>query len=503
MARQGKILVLYKVVNSGTDPANDMYNAFEMPRSTQMTLSNVKRHCTALHSLSHAGPDGYHWRVRVDEKKAGGSGASGPAYSWWDVQDENACLPIKSAPSSEISKLFGGKKSSGASAGVISSSTNATKAFKMIGKAVNQVAKEMDGLSNGGVTDDGPMMDVISFKLLDLCKIQDAYESRQQSSSHASEVRRNSIKGSAVHSPRRSTTQPLHTTPQPGRQPQQRPQQHQQQAKNARPQKQPSPPSGRPVPVRQKSVDLMTGWESNRNLNHSASMPVTGSVNTKPQGPPKSRVQKLSDEYKKKKSTDTRVWDAIDERWVTVDPGTLPNTHTSSAPPGTAAMERKSLAKKAVKGISIDARNAVGKSANVQAGVHQRVNEMNTNMAKAKQELRDRETKKAQDANDEDEVRKRLEPRVKKWGEEYGKKKQLRALLAGLHMILWKDSGWKQVTIGDIVDEKKARRCYLRATLKVHPDKTRELDAEKRFIAKRVFDSLSQAHTEFNAQSNK
>jgi len=64
-------------------------------------------------------------------------------------------------------------------------------------------------------------------------------------------------------------------------------------------------------------------------------------------------------------------------------------------------------------------------------------------------------------------------------------------------MILWEGSGWKQVSLGDILEEKKARRCYLKATLKVHPDKTRDLDAEKRFIAKRVFDALSQAMTDF------
>jgi hypothetical protein len=32
----------------------------------------------------------------------------------------------------------------------------------------------------------------------------------------------------------------------------------------------------------------------------------------------------------------------------------------------------------------------------------------------------------------------------------------------------------------------------------VHPDKTGGLDAEKRFVAKRVFDALTQAKVEFD-----
>ena len=101
------------------------------------------------------------------------------------------------------------------------------------------------------------------------------------------------------------------------------------------------------------------------------------------------------------------------------------------------------------------------------------------------------------DADQEDAVRKRLEPKLRAWSEEYGKKKQLRALLGSLHTSLWADSGWKPVSMGDLLDEKRVRRAYLKASLKVHPDKTRDLNVEKRFIAKRVFDALSQATTEF------
>merc|ERR1712232_629324 len=153
-------------------------------------------------------------------------------------------------------------------------------------------------------------------------------------------------------------------------------------------------------------------------------------------------------------------------------------------------------------GISLEssAVNVSGKSATVQAAVHARVNDMKKAQNAALQELRERERKVKAEEDAEDAVRRRLEPRIKAWSEEHGKKKQLRALLASLHVILWPEAKWKQVSIGDILDDKKARRCYLKATLKVHPDKTKDLDPEKRFIAKRVFDALSQAFTQFEGK---
>lgn len=177
------------------------------------------------------------------------------------------------------------------------------------------------------------------------------------------------------------------------------------------------------------------------------------------------------------------------------------SSSTSSSSHRASSSATKSRSKSAPgQGISIDASNAIGKSAHVQQAVHARVNDMKKAQNQALTELRDRE-KRAKEAEEaEDIVRRKLEPKVKAWGEEHGKKKQLRALLASLQVILWPEAGWKTVNIGDILDDKKARRVYLKATLKVHPDKTKDLDPEKRFIAKRVFDALSQAFTEFEGK---
>ena len=206
------------------------------------------------------------------------------------------------------------------------------------------------------------------------------------------------------------------------------------------------------------------------------------------------RAERLKREYAQKQQKANRVWDDVDQRWVEVDPKAGVKSGTQSAPPQPSV---QSNGKKVV-GIKLDASSAVGKSATVQAAVHSRVNEMKQSQQKAVAEIREREMKKQASDQEEDEVRKRLEPMIKKWSEEHGKKKQLRALLASLHTILWPGANWKQMTIGDLLDDSKVKKAFHKASRVVHPDKTGDLDAEKRFLAKRIFDALSQAKTDFD-----
>ena len=43
MSKHESVTVLYKVVNSGSDPNNDLYNAFRMPLGGGVTLKTVKQ----------------------------------------------------------------------------------------------------------------------------------------------------------------------------------------------------------------------------------------------------------------------------------------------------------------------------------------------------------------------------------------------------------------------------------------------------------------------------
>ena len=193
-------------------------------------------------------------------------------------------------------------------------------------------------------------------------------------------------------------------------------------------------------------------------------------------------------EQEQRMRTQNRVWDDVDQRWVEAKP------NPAAAAPGGVVGKPKAK----VVGVKIDGSGAIGKSANVQAAVNKRVNDLKESQAKALQKVRDVEAKKKRDEEEEDIVRRKLEPKIKAWSEEHGKKKQIRALLATLHTILWPGTKWKQVSIGDLLDDSKVKRSFHKATLVVHPDKTHDLPVEQRFLAKRIFDALCQAKTEFD-----
>jgi hypothetical protein len=242
----------------------------------------------------------------------------------------------------------------------------------------------------------------------------------------------------------------------------------------------------------------------------------------KPPPKPETRAERTQREYKEKAALQKKVWDPVDERWVVVsdnkNSSTSPKitppkpvdanslfgmvetpaatTNITSAPP---EMEESNQPSARIRGVTLSAENSVGKSAAVAAAMNQRVDEMQANQAKAVQEFRDREAAAAAGADVEDEIRRRLDPKIKAWSEEYGKKRPLRALVCSMDKVLWENSGVPSVNLGDILEPAKARKAYLKASRFVHPDKTAGLDPEKRFIAKRVFDALSQANAEFTS----
>lgn len=375
--------------------------------------------------------------------------------------------------------------------------TKAAKgAMKYMGKAMNAVAGSQSssgGHHHGGhddMDDDltAVRTPVICFKLLDLGKVQKDLCGSGSGGDGGSTIPLKRAPRSRPAATRSSSQQPT-------------------------PQRQKAPiSSGAPrIPQNQRppvakstppTADLM-GFNSaptataGRNLQHASSMP-SRTVST-PTGakPGETRAEKLKREYAKKNATSNRVWDEVDQRWVEAGAqnGEKKATAATSINSSTGGV---ASATAAVKGISLSRSNAVGKSANVQNAVEARVNEMENSKQKAIHELRTREAEKAKAESDEDVVRQRLEPKIKAWAEEHGQKKQLRALLANLHTILWEGSGWKQVSLADVLDDSKVKRVYFKASRVVHPDKTGHLDAEKRFVAKRVFDALTQAKVQWD-----
>lgn len=476
------VFVLYKVVNSDAD--NGDFNAFQMPRGSRgPTLATVKQNCAALHGLNHLGPEGYHWRVCVEDKPAAGEVGPEKAYSWWDIQDDNAVLPVKTASQYQLYKFFAPPKDEGLS----ETAKVAKGAFKSFGKAVSNAVVGHDD------SDTGPPVTVIAFKLLDMVKMHDDF-------SHKNHGRGGHIpQPAAARSPAAAPPQAQsRTAPRPTPPPPVRPPAQAQSYTRA----QPAPPPRAAVsqsvtipPRPSQEASLMdfggSSAPSSRKLHHATSSPSSFNAD-------ETRAERLKREYEQKHQTANRVWDEVDQRWVDVDPNATGNVRaTQSAPPGANATNESN--KKKEVGMSLDPTNAAGKAAHVQAAVQQRVSDMKQSQAKALQEVREREEKKKREDAEEEIVRKKLEPRIKAWSEEHGKKKQLRALLATLHSILWPGANWQQVSIGDLLDDSKVKRCFHKASRVVHPDKTHHLGPEERFLAKRIFDALSQAKAEFDS----
>lgn len=410
-----------------------------------------------------------------------------PLFSWWDIQDENARLPVKEFTMSQITKMFMPSSSSSSSSSTSDVASKAAKgALKGLGKAMNAMA----GAVEGGHSDNGPRVPIIAFKLLDLVKMHDDFALKHGGSNgHAPVATPRAPKPRAA--PRatpQQQRQPAHRTPPARQTPAARPTPQQQQRRGT--------PAQRPPPARQAAApaNLMdfgaAAPAANGNFHRSSSAPASTIKET--------RAEKLKREYAKKNQNANRVWDDVDQRWVEVDPKAGVKAGSQSAPPQPA---RASSAKKTV-GVKLDGSGAAGKSASVQQAVHGRMNEMKESQAKAVNEIRAREEKKKNADLAEDEVRKRLEPKIKAWSEEHGKKKQLRALIGTLQTILWPGANWKTIGLGDLLDDSKVKRAFFKASRVVHPDKTIDLDAEKRFLAKRIFDALSQAKTEFDANAN-
>ena len=543
------VLILYQISNEFTGSKNNAactgYNAFYLPRKNNgITLASIKNHIRS--SLGHAE---YHWRVRIDDRpntshsssvsgSGGGDGAiSGGGsiskaihYSWWDIQDENARLPIKEASTKELKKMFGPPKKEESSGGdvVTQEVTKAAKgAMKYMGKAMNAVAGSGGGSSHhhggggGGFDDDGMEDDfgqrtaVICFKVLDMSRVR--RDCSGVSGGGGGGVRRTAAAPRRVSS-NTSSEQQQQQRPTRSRAPASTgapripSHNNQQRSSSAAAKTTTSAPTGNLMDFGSTSTasSMSTPQQQQQqqrtrsNLHHANSMSSTSTASkstaTGKAHPNETRAEKLKREYAKKNAQSNRVWDDVDQRWVEgtskngeIKPSATTTTTTAANTASTTASVTAS-----VKGISLSTNNAIGKSAQVQAAVHARVADMESSQQKAISELRNREAAKANADAEEDTVRQRLEPKLKAWSEEHGQKKQLRALLANLHTILWEGSGWKQVSLADVLDDSKVKRVYHKASRVVHPDKTLKLDAEKKFVAKRVFDALTQAKVEFD-----
>lgn len=75
-----------------------------------------------------------------------------------------------------------------------------------------------------------------------------------------------------------------------------------------------------------------------------------------------------------------------------------------------------------------------------------------------------------------------------------GNTDNIRGLICNLDKILWPELNWKNVTLTDLVMDKKVKIYYMKAVSKTHPDKISSLEStEHKMIANGVFITLNEA----------
>jgi hypothetical protein len=86
-----------------------------------------------------------------------------------------------------------------------------------------------------------------------------------------------------------------------------------------------------------------------------------------------------------------------------------------------------------------------------------------------------REANKALEKADEEKfaLSESVDARIANWRN--GKQDNLRALLSSLDTVLWAESGWKKISLAELVLPNKVKIQYMKGIAKVHPDKVRDL----------------------------
>ncbi|KIW68698.1 hypothetical protein PV04_04622 [Phialophora macrospora] len=94
-----------------------------------------------------------------------------------------------------------------------------------------------------------------------------------------------------------------------------------------------------------------------------------------------------------------------------------------------------------------------------------------------------------------------IDARINSW--KGGKQDNLRALLGSLDQVLWEGSGWKKISMADLVLPGKVKVQYMKGIARVHPDKIpTDATTEQRMIAGAVFSTLNEAWDKFKKENN-
>jgi len=119
------------------------------------------------------------------------------------------------------------------------------------------------------------------------------------------------------------------------------------------------------------------------------------------------------------------------------------------------------------------------------------------NVENALREKQERDERQRKETDALDEARAKHDKNLTNWQTVNKEKRNVRNLLTTMHTVLWEDSNWKALSLGDVIEPGRVKFHYRKAMLVVHPDKVVDQSPERQFIAKRIFEGLNEAYKLF------
>jgi len=109
--------------------------------------------------------------------------------------------------------------------------------------------------------------------------------------------------------------------------------------------------------------------------------------------------------------------------------------------------------------------------------------------------------KEEQDKKAKVDVNDKLSTTLKDWaktpdGQSF---KEIRTLLSTLHTVIWKDSGWPELPLSELVADSSIKKNYRKAILLAHPDRHQSASPEQQVRADRIFNALNESFKKFTS----
>lgn len=102
--------------------------------------------------------------------------------------------------------------------------------------------------------------------------------------------------------------------------------------------------------------------------------------------------------------------------------------------------------------------------------------------------------------NDKNDAEKEFGEKLNNWETRNHQKTNIRALLATMHNVLWKDSGWEPIGPGDLITNAQVKSAYFKSLNIIHPDKHQNDPPHIQYISERVFGAVNEAFKLFRTQ---